>query len=218
MSDQDAFGPIDFILIEYPDDADTTACVDAITALVEQGTVRLYDILLIRRAADGSYSGVDLGDTTAASGFTAFEGARSGLIGDDDVSAVIEVMRPGTIAALIVFENAFWPGGDKTMVFAELGEVSVSEDGETWKTFPCDATGDGEGSFPGCAGATPTLEYDAEQLIPLDPALSGGDAFDLADVGLKRARFVKIHDLETLPPVGMSSGFDLDAVGVIHAR
>ena len=119
---------------------------------------------------------------------------------------------------LVVFENAFWPGGVKTKVFAELGEVSVSEDGETWQTFPCDAEGDGEGNFPGCAGATPTLEYDPKQLIPLDPALSGGDAFDLADVGLKRARFVKIHDLETLPPVGMSSGFDLDAVGVIHAR
>lgn len=119
---------------------------------------------------------------------------------------------------LVVFENAFWPGGDASAVFAELGEVSVSEDGEIWKTFPCDTEGDGEGNFPGCAGVTPTLEYDAEQLIPLDPKLSGGDAFDLADVGLKQARFVKIRDLETLPPGGTSSGFDLDAVGVVHAR
>lgn len=119
---------------------------------------------------------------------------------------------------LIVFENAFWPSGDASAVFAELGEVSVSEDGETWETFPCDTEGDGEGNFPGCAGVTPTLVYDAEQLIPLAPALSGGDAFDLADLGLKRARFVKIRDLETLPPGGTSTGFDLDAVGVIHAR
>jgi hypothetical protein len=119
---------------------------------------------------------------------------------------------------LVVFENAFWPSGDASAVFAELGEVSVSEDGETWETFPCDAEGDGEGNFPGCAGVTPTLVYDAEQLMPLDPAQSGGDAFDLADLGLKRARFVKIRDLETLPPGGTSAGFDLDAVGVIHAR
>lgn len=119
---------------------------------------------------------------------------------------------------LVVFENAFWPNGDATQVFAELGEVSVSEDGDTWHTFPCDTVGDGEGNFPGCAGVTPTLEYDAEALIPLDPALSGGDAFDLADLGVKRARFVKIRDLETLPAGGISTGFDLDAVGVIHAR
>jgi hypothetical protein len=119
---------------------------------------------------------------------------------------------------LIVFENAFWPSGDASAVFAELGEVSVSEDGETWEAFPCDTEGDGDGNFPGCAGVTPTLEYDAKQLIPLDPALSGGDSFDLADVGLKRARFVRIRDLKTLPPGGISTGFDLDAVGVIHAR
>ncbi|HEX2873998.1 MAG TPA: hypothetical protein VHP33_22235 [Polyangiaceae bacterium] len=119
---------------------------------------------------------------------------------------------------LVVFENAFWPSGDASAVFAELGEVSVSEDGETWATFPCDTEGDGQGNFAGCAGVTPTLEYDAEQLIPLDPELSGGDAFDLADLGLKRARFVKIRDLETLPPGGNSSGFDLDAIGVIHAH
>lgn len=119
---------------------------------------------------------------------------------------------------LVVFENAFWPNGEASAVFAELGEVSVSEDGETWQTFPCDSAGDGDGHYPGCAGVTPTLIYDAELLTPIEPALSGGDAFDLADLGLKRARFVKIRDLETLPPGGNSSGFDLDAVGVIHAR
>lgn len=117
----------------------------------------------------------------------------------------------------VVFENPFWPEGDPTQVFAELGEVAVSEDGETWHTFECDPRGDGEGNFPGCAGVTPTLEYDAEELVPLEPAQSGGDAFDLAELGVTRARFVRVRDLETLPPAGMASGFDLDAVGVIHA-
>jgi hypothetical protein len=118
---------------------------------------------------------------------------------------------------LVVFENPFWPGGDASKVWAELGEVSLSEDGKTWLTFPCDKKGDGKGHFPGCAGVTPTLVYDATKVVPLDPAQSGGDAFDLADIGLEQARFVKIHDLETLPPGGMTTGFDLDAVCVIHA-
>lgn len=117
---------------------------------------------------------------------------------------------------LIVFENPFWPGGDPSQVFAELGEVAVSEDGETWSTFACDGNGDGAGHFAGCAGVSPTLEFDAEALLPLDPEQSGGDVFDLAELGLERARFVKIHDLGTLEPAGTTSGFDLDAVGVIH--
>ncbi|MDF3069104.1 MAG: cell surface protein [Polyangiaceae bacterium] len=123
----------------------------------------------------------------------------------------------GPGADLVVFENAFWPEGDASQVFAELGEVAVSEDGKTWHAFECDVSGDGHGSFPGCAGVTPTLEYDPEALIPLDPEQTGGDAFDLAEVGVGRARFVRIRDLRTLAPAGKASGFDLDAVGVIRA-
>lgn len=116
---------------------------------------------------------------------------------------------------LIVFENPFWPGGDASLVYAELAEVSVSEDGETWLTFPCDAAGDGAGNFPGCAGWTPTLAYDPLEILPLDPAQTGGDAFDLAELELPSARFVRIRDLATLEATGTTSGFDLDAVGLV---
>lgn len=119
---------------------------------------------------------------------------------------------------LIVFENPFWPNGDATKAFVELGEVSVSEDGQDWQTFPCDSAGDGRGKFTGCAGVSPTLEYDAVELVPLDPEQTGGDAFDLSDLGLEYVRFVKIRDLRTLEPAGTSGGFDLDAVGVVDAQ
>jgi hypothetical protein len=129
-----------------------------------------------------------------------------------------QVIVDGPGADLIVFENPFWPGGDASQVFAELGEVSVSEDGEAWHTFTCDTAGDGSAGFPGCAGFTPTLEYDAETLLPLDPERTGGDAFDLAELSVQRARFVKIRDLATLEGAAPSAGFDLDAVGIVNAK
>lgn len=116
---------------------------------------------------------------------------------------------------LVVFENPFWVGNDPSTVFAELGEVSVSEDGMTWTRFACDTAGAGMGRFPGCAGWTPTLMYDPAALIPLDAALSGGDAFDLAELGVDRARFVRIRDLSA-SGAGQTGGFDLDAVGAVH--
>lgn len=123
----------------------------------------------------------------------------------------------GDGADFVVFENAFWPGGDPSAVFAEPGEVSVSEDGEEWHAFACDAEGDGAGHFAGCAGVTPTEKYDAQALVPLEPGVSGGDAFDLADLGVERARFVKIRDRSN---AGMapSAGFDLDAVGIVSTE
>jgi hypothetical protein len=127
-------------------------------------------------------------------------------------------MVDGPGADFVVFENAFWPGGDASVVFAELGEVSVSQDGDTWYTFACDEAGDGQGRFPGCAGVTPTLVYDADAGGPLDPTQTGGDPFDLAAVGLSSARYVRIVDLETLPQASNTTGFDLDAVGIVHAR
>ena len=50
-----------------------------------------------------------------------------------DTNAIVD--GPG--ADFIVFENAFWAGGDPKKPTAELAEVSVSDDGVTWKAFPC---------------------------------------------------------------------------------
>jgi hypothetical protein len=124
--------------------------------------------------------------------------------------AVVDVEGPD----LVVFENAFWPSGDARAVFAEVGAVSLSEDGETWLDFPCDAEGDGAGNFEGCAGWSPTLDYDASAVVPLDPDVTGGDAFDLAEVGLATARFVRVVDRSNAGATP-SAGFDLDAVGAV---
>jgi hypothetical protein len=124
----------------------------------------------------------------------------------------------GPGADFVVFENAFFAGGDPSQPFAELAEVSVSEDGQTWKTFPCTAT---EYPYGQCAGWRPVRSSPGNGISPLDPEVAGGDPFDLADVGLSRAKFVRIVDKGTQacspPPAGANNGgFDLDAVAVIH--
>jgi hypothetical protein len=115
-----------------------------------------------------------------------------------------------------VFENAFQVGSDPNGTFAEPGVVGVSNDGETFVDFPCDLTAR---PYAGCAGVTPVLANpDLNGIDPRDPAVSGGDSFDLKDVGLKTARFVRIRDSALgLGPIGTDTrGFDLDAVAVIH--
>jgi hypothetical protein len=114
----------------------------------------------------------------------------------------------------VVFENPFLIAGDPNDPYAELGEVSVSTDAVSWRKFACSREGEG-GRWPGCAGWSITLPFDPTQ--PLDPAACGGDAFDLAEIDVAEARYVRIVDLDgdgEMPVVG----FDLDAVGLVHHR
>lgn len=113
----------------------------------------------------------------------------------------------------VVFENPFYPNGDPSQVYAEPGEVAVSEDGTTFVAFPCEASA---AALDGCAGKTPTETYDPLVVDPIDPQLTGGDAFDLEDVGLTHVLFVRIRD-RSGTGAGDTAGFDLDSVGAIHA-
>jgi hypothetical protein len=122
----------------------------------------------------------------------------------------------GPGADFVVFENAFMVPGVEERYWEELGEVSVSDDGETWTTFPCDPLG--ARPHLGCAGWNPVYANRENGLSPLDPRVAGGDPFDLAMVGVHSARFLRIRDLSTQGLMPPATGFDLDAVGVIHAR
>jgi hypothetical protein len=118
----------------------------------------------------------------------------------------------------IVFENPFYVGGDPTRVYAEPGEVSVSDDGSTWVTFPCTATSYPYGS---CAGWHVVVSNPQNGISPTDPAVAGGDPFDLADIGVKHVRYVRIRDKAHEPctsPSVTTNGFDLDAIAIVRAE
>jgi hypothetical protein len=106
---QETHGPIDFLLLEGRAENMTGEAAAALLVLVERGIVRIYDLLVVRKEADGSFSGVDLTDLSQAGlgGFVAFAGARSGLLGDDDVAQAAGALEPGTVGVMIVYENTW---------------------------------------------------------------------------------------------------------------
>jgi hypothetical protein len=115
----------------------------------------------------------------------------------------------------IVFENAFYvTGSDPPEPFAELATVEVSEDGQNFQAYSCTAS---EPPFGSCAGWHPVYANpDKNSIDATDPAIAGGDAFDLADLGVGRARYVRITDRVDL--TGLNGSFDLDAVAIVHAE
>lgn len=113
-----------------------------------------------------------------------------------------------------VFENAFLISGDPDNPYSEPAIVSVSGNGTFFREFACDCND--EPLHPGCAGTAPTLSSPRNGIDPTEPAVSGGNQFDLNDVGLTTARFVRIVDCGASGSAGSSSGFDLDAVAVVN--
>lgn len=157
-----------------------------------------------------------------------------------------------------VFENAFMNITSGFYIgdpFSEPGRVSVSQDGIVWYAFPCDDDPALDAPwYPGCAGVRATLSdvddpatphpsipttESFEDLVGLSvistppPAGSGGDSYDLADVGLTWARFVRIEassfdaglccetnagpDVDAVAAVNSVPGDDLDGNGVPDA-
>jgi len=161
------------------------------------------------------------GDSTPVTGSTSVASLGNGGAVTIALTGTVIEDRPGP--DFIVFENAFFVGvapaapEDDYFVFVEPGTVEVSADGEVWHLFPFDA-----------AALTPTFAGNwtvPDDLMAWDPAGiggvsgAGGDAFDLADLGLVVARFIRITDANTQNGVaGAAEGFDLDAIVALHAR
>lgn len=105
----DAIGPIDYVLLEFPDQQPSGETAAALMDLVDAGIVRVFDITAIRKGLDGSVSGFEVTDLTSdgAGSFEMFAGARSGLLGDEDIAEAAAAMEPGTVAVLLVYENAW---------------------------------------------------------------------------------------------------------------
>ena len=101
----DTHGPIDFVLLEFPGEKLTGRAGEELMRLVEDGTIHLLDLLVVGKSQDGDVVAMDLSEDEG--GFTLMAGARSGLLGDDDVTEATAALEPGKVAALIVYENAW---------------------------------------------------------------------------------------------------------------
>lgn len=108
MEGASEIGPIDYVLIEWPGRQPNGEVAPHLVDLVERGVIRILDVAFIAKGEDGAVAGIELADLGDGAGeLTVFEGASSGLIGDDDITEAAAALEPGTSAALLIFENSW---------------------------------------------------------------------------------------------------------------
>lgn len=119
-------GPIDYIVVEFPEHKATGEPFAELLSLVDRGLVRVLDLAFVRKMEDGSI--VALTWQEAADGvpeIEVFEGVSSGLIGEEDFEEVSAALEPDSAAAILLYENV-WAAPFATAVRRAGGQLVAS--------------------------------------------------------------------------------------------
>ena len=105
----DELGPVDYLIIEFPADAQNFSGEMAaeLLRLSEQGIIRVLDILLIQKMEDGSIEALEFDEAPMLDELRALEADLAEILAADDVVDLAAAMEPGTVAAALVWENCW---------------------------------------------------------------------------------------------------------------
>ncbi len=122
-------GLVDVVVIGYPPDAPRTGeAIPLFVDLVDRGTIRVLDVLMVQKDSEGNISGLEIADLDGdgADDLLVFTGARTGMLGEEDASTAGEALQPGEAALMICFENA-WAAPFASAVRRNGGRVLAFE-------------------------------------------------------------------------------------------
>jgi Family of unknown function (DUF6325) len=106
-TDVDELGPVDYLVVEFPPDASnfTGEMATEIGRLVEDKTIRVLDLLIIHKTADGAVDAVEIDDLDGLDELRSVEAELAELLAEEDVAHLAAAMEPGTTAGVLVWEN-----------------------------------------------------------------------------------------------------------------
>jgi hypothetical protein len=109
MGSEEMLGPVDYLVVEFPaEKANFSGEMAAeLTSLVERGLVRVLDLVLLEKNEDGSIEVAELSnaDEATVGKLLSLEGDLAMLLAAEDVEKFSEIIEPGSIAAVLVYEN-----------------------------------------------------------------------------------------------------------------
>jgi len=109
MTDTDInqLGPVDYLVVEFPAGASnfTGEMASELLALVDAGTIRVIDVLILTKNADGTVDAMELSDVPNLGELQTMEAELAELLAADDVEHLAAAMDPGSTAGVLIWEN-----------------------------------------------------------------------------------------------------------------
>jgi hypothetical protein len=106
-TDLDALGPVDYIVVEFPAGASnfTGEMAAELLRLVDAGTIRVIDVLILTKNEDGTVDAIELSDVPELGELQRIETQLAELLAADDVAHLANAMEPGSTAGVLIWEN-----------------------------------------------------------------------------------------------------------------
>jgi hypothetical protein len=109
MTDDDLeqVGPIDYVIIEFPagESNFNGEMAEELVKLVDAGTIRLIDVIVLVKDDDGAVDALELSDLDDAGPLAALESELAEFLAEEDVANLAAAMDPGSVAGVVVYEN-----------------------------------------------------------------------------------------------------------------
>src|SRR4051812_41865112 len=105
----DELGPVDYIVVEFPGSKFNGEIAPALTDLVDKGIIRILDLVILQKEADGSIDAIELSDLdeSEAGSLRALETELAELMSEEDLLNIAEAIDPGSTAAVLIWENTW---------------------------------------------------------------------------------------------------------------
>jgi hypothetical protein len=106
-TDLDSLGPVDYIVVEFPAGASnfTGEMADELLRLVDAGTIRVIDVLILTKNEDGTVDAMELSDIEQLGPLQKVEAQLAELLAEEDVAHLAAAMDPGSTAGVLIWEN-----------------------------------------------------------------------------------------------------------------
>src|SRR3954467_10146591 len=103
----DDLGPVDYLVVEFPDGASnfTGEMTAELLALVDSGTIRVIDIVILGKDENGAVEAMELADAGELGELQALEAELAELLAEDDIEQLAAAMEPNSIAGVLIWEN-----------------------------------------------------------------------------------------------------------------
>ena len=103
----DDLGPVDYLVVEFPAGASnfTGEMAAELLALVNSGTIRVIDILILTKGEDGAVEALELADVGELGELQGLEAQLAELLAEDDIEHLAAAMEPNSTAGVLIWEN-----------------------------------------------------------------------------------------------------------------